>query len=174
MIKYLMLILLAISFSGCAGMKFNICGIDIEEMRNAKPGDYGQTALGAVASFATHIAGHYIAAEAFGVDISQDGLNEVIDYSNDPNEGDIRWMARGGFIFQLAVNTALVELWGDSYFTKGYTALTSVELLTYGLRHPNDGDFSLIDEAGGDGNLEHFLYSAWEAYNFCRISVTEE
>ena len=172
--RLLLLILVTVLFSGCAGMKFNVCGIDVKEMRDAKAEDYGKIALGAAASFATHVAGHYLAAEAFGVNISQDGLNEVIDYSNDPNEGDVRWMARGSFVLQLAVNTALVEIWGDSYFTKGYTALTSVELLTYGLRHPNDGDFSLIDEAGGDGNLEHFLYSAWGAYNFCRISVTEE
>lgn len=171
MIRYLTLILIAILLSGCAGMQFHVCGIDMEEMRNAKPGDYGQIALGAAASFATHVAGHYIAAEVFDVDIHQEGLNEVIDYSNNPSNSDVRWMARGGFVLQLAVNTALVELANDSYFTKGYTAFTSVELATYGLRHPDDGDFNLIDYAGGDGNLEYGLYGAWGAYNFYRISV---
>ena len=171
MVRYLTLILLAISFSGCAGMQFRVCGIDLKEMRNAKPEDCGQIAFGAAASFATHIAGHYIAAEVFDVNIHQNGLNEIIDYSNNPSQGDVQWMARGGFVLQLAVNTALAELAGDSYFTKGYTALTSVELATYGLRHKDDGDFNLLDEAGGNGSLEYGLYGAWAAYNFYRVSV---
>lgn len=174
MYRLLLLILVTVILSGCASMKFNVCGIDIEKMKNAKAGDYGGLALGVAASFATHVAGHYLAAEAFGVDIYQDGLNEMVDYSNDPSEKDVQWMARGGFVLQLAVNTALVEIWGDSYFTKGYTAFTSIELLTYGLRHPDDGDFNLIDESGGNGSLEYFLYSSWAAYNFCRISISKE
>jgi hypothetical protein len=175
MYRLLLLILITVLFSGCAGMKFNAFGIDVGEMRDtAKAGDYGKLALGVAASFGTHVAGHYLAAEVFNVKIEQEGLNEVIDYSNGPSEGDVRWMARGGFVLQLAVNTALVELWGDSYFTKGYTAFTSVELLTYGLRRPDDGDFNLIDESGGNGSFEYFLYSSWASYNFCRISISKE
>jgi len=174
MVRYFTLILLTISFFGCAGMQFHVCGIDVKEMRNAKPEDYGELALGVASSFATHVAGHYITAKMFDVNIHQDGLDEVIDYSNNPSDSDVRWMARGGFLLQLAVNTALVELAGDSYFTKGYTALTSVELATYGLRHKDDGDFNLIDEAGGDGSLEYALYGTWAAYNFYRISFKEE
>ena len=171
MVRYLLLVLTALLSFGCAGMQFHVCGIDVKEMRDAKPSDYGQIALGAAASFGTHVASHYLAAEVFGVDIHQDGLAEVIDYSNNPSQSDVRWMARGGFVLQLAVNTALVELAGDSYFTKGYTMFTSVELATYGLRHPDDGDFNLIDESGGNGSLEYGLYGAWGAYNFYRISV---
>jgi hypothetical protein len=131
MLRYLTLILLTISFSGCAGMQFHAFGVDMNELKHAKPEDYGKLALGAASSFATHVAGHYIAAEVFNVDIHQDGLEERIDYSNNPSDSDVRWMARGGFVLQLAVNTALVELARDSYFTKGYTALTSAELATY-------------------------------------------
>ena len=173
--RLLLLVLTTVLFSGCAGMKFNAFGIDVKEMRDtARAGDYGKLALGVVASLGTHVAGHFIAAEVFDVDIHLDGLNEVVDYSKNPSEGDLRWMARGGFVLQLAVNTALVELWSDSYFTKGYTAFTSVELLTYGLRHPDDGDFNLIDESGGNGSFEYFLYSSWAAYNFCRVSISKE
>ena len=174
MLRYFTLVLLVISFTGCAGMQFHVCGIDMKEMSNAEPEDYGKLALGAVSSFATHVAGHYLAAEVFDVDIHQDGFDEVIDYSNNPSDSNVRWMARGGFILQLAVNTALVELAGDSYFTKGYTALTSVELATYGLRHKDDGDFNLLDEAGGNGSLEYGLYGAWAAYNFYRVSVSKK
>jgi hypothetical protein len=173
-LRYFTLTLLVISFTGCAGMQFHVCGIDMQEMSNAEPEDYGKLALGAASSFATHVAGHYLAAEVFDVDIHQDGFDEVIDYSNNPSDSNVRWMARGGFILQLAVNTALVELAGDSYFTKGYTALTSVELATYGLRHKDDGDFNLLDEAGGNGSLEYGLYGAWAAYNFYRVSVSKK
>ncbi len=108
----------------------------------------GVVAVGAAASVATHIAGHYIAAEVFDVDIHLQGLNEVVDYSQNPSSNSLQWMARGGFVFQLAVNTVLVELANDSNFTKGFTALTCAELLTYDLRHSDDGDFNLLDENG--------------------------
>lgn len=169
--RYLALVLIVSSLFGCAGMQFHAFGINVSEMRNAKPSDYGQTAAGAAISFVTHVAGHYIAAEVFDVDIHQDGLAEVIDYTNNPSQSDVRWMARGGFVLQLVVNTALVELVNDSYFTKGFTAFTSVELLTYKLRNADDGDFNLLDHAGGSGDLEYGLYSAWAAYNFYRVSV---
>lgn len=172
--KYLFLILLLVFSSGCANTKFVAFGIDVKELSNAEPKDYGKLALGAGASFAAHIAGHFIAAELFDVDIHLDGLNEVIDYSKNPSDNDVQWMARGGFVFQLVLNTALVELVPDSYFTKGYTMLTSAELATYSFRHPDDGDFSLLDEAGGNGNSEYVLYGAWATYNFCRISFKEK
>lgn len=174
MIRYLTLLLALLAFSGCAGTQFYAFGVNVNELKDAKPEDYGKLALGAATSFATHVAGHYIAAEVFDVDIHQEGLHEVIDYSNDPSNSDVRWMARGGFVLQLAVNTALVELAPDSYFTSGYTAFTSVELITYGLRRPDDGDFNLLDESGGNGDLEYGLYGAWAGYNFYRISVRRE
>ena len=170
--KKLLLILISMFLlCSCANMKFLVCGIDVKEMKGK---DFGVAALGAAASFGTHIAGHYIAAEIFDVDIHLDGLNEVVDYSKNPSSNSLQWMARGGFIFQLAVNTVLVELANDSYFTKGFTALTCAELLPYDLRHPNDGDFNLLDENGGNGHLEHGLFLAWSGYNFYRISFKEK
>jgi len=168
--KKLMLILMLL-FTGCAGYQVNVLGVNMNELQNIKAKDCGEVALGAVASVATHIAGHFIFAELAGVDIELDGLNEVVDYSKNPSENSLRWMARGGFVFQLAVNTALVELANDSYFTKGFTAFTCAELLTYDIRHPGEGDFNLLDENDGNGSLEHGLYLGWSAYNFYRISV---
>lgn len=170
----LLLILIFICFTGCANMQFHVCGLNINEMRNAKASDYGQIVLGATASFCAHAAGHYLAAEIFNVDIHQQGLNEIIDYSNNPSNSDINWFARSGFLFQLAINTALVKLAHDSYFTKGYTAFTTVELLTYNLRHINDGDFNLIEENNGNGSFEYFLFLTWDAYNFYRISLPKK
>ena len=168
--KLLLLIVSLFILGGCANTKFLVFGLDVKEMKGK---DFGMVAVGAAASVATHIAGHFIAAEVFDVDIHLEGLNEIVDYSKDPSSNSLQWVARGGFIFQLAVNTALVELANDSYFTKGFTAFTCTELLTYNLRHPDDGDFSLLDENEGNGNFEHGLYLAWSGYNFYRISFKE-
>ena len=169
MIKKLVLIITCIiCFSGCASMKVNICGIDVNEMKGK---DFGVALVGAVASLATHVTGHYIAAEICDVDIHQDGFNEIIDYSNNPSSSDIRWMARGGFLFQHIINSALIKYANDSYFTKGFTAFTCTEVLTYGLIHTDDGDFNLIDEAGGSGDFEYAIFGLWSAYNFYKISV---
>lgn len=169
--KKLLIIIMFLSLTGCGGYKVSVLGVDMHELRNIKAQDCGAVALGMVASVATHVAGHFMAAELFDVDIHLNGLTEVVDYSKNPSQNSLQWMARGGFIFQLAVNTALVELAPDAYFTKGFTGFTCTELLTYGLRHPDDGDFNLIDENNGNGSLEHVLFLGWSAYNFARISV---
>lgn len=137
--------------------KFYIMGVDVSELRDASPGDYGKMALGAAASLATHIAGHYIAAEIFDVNITQVGFEEHFDR---PNE----WVSRGGFLFQLGINTLLVEC-DNSYFTKGFTAFTALELVTYPMRRPDHGDFYPLP----NGDLEHFLYSTWAAHNLWRL-----
>lgn len=150
--------------------KFYVMGVDISEIRAAKAEDCGKMILGAVASLGAHIAGHYIAAELFDVKLSQVGFTEVIDYSANPSARDIQWMGRGGFLFQLGINTLLVEYAGDSYFTKGFTGFTSLELVSYPVRRAGYGDFVLIDENGGNGNLEYFLYSTWAAHNLWRLN----
>ena len=159
--------------TGCANMEFYVFGIDLKELDRIENRDYGGMILGAGASLATHILGHHLAAHAFDVDIRQDSLSERIDYSGNPSDSDVRWMARGGFVLQLTVNTILAEAMPDSYFTRGFTMLTSGELLTYGLRHRRDGDFNLLDDSGGEGDLEYFLYGLWGVYNFCRINLKE-
>jgi len=168
--KKLLLIIMLFS-TGCAGYQVNVLGVNMNELRDVKAGDCGSVALGVFASFASHVAGHFIVAEFVDVDIHLDGLAEVVDYDQNPSQNGLKWMARGGFLFQHVLNTALVELAPDSYFTKGFTGFTCVELLTYTLRHPGSGDFELIDENDGNGSLEYALFLGWSAYNFTRISV---
>ena len=171
--KRLVLVLSLLVLCGCSTMKFNVCGIDVAELRQVQSQDIGKLAVGVAASFATHVAGHYLFAEFCDVSLHQDGLLEKIDYSRHPSQNDLQWVARGGFLLQLAVNTVLVELLNDSYFTKGYTAFTTVELATYHFRNPDHGDFVLLDQNGADGDFEYRLYAAWAAYNFLRISIEE-
>jgi hypothetical protein len=168
-----LIMLAAVLLSGCAGYKVSVLGVDVKALHSMEASDCGEVALGVVASVATHVAGHFIAAEIFDVDIHLEGLNEVVDYSTRPSQNSLQWMARGGFLFQLAVNTALVELAPDSYFTKGFTGFTTIELLTYHQRHPNSGDFALLTRNEADGDMEYNLFLTWAAYNALRLSITE-
>lgn len=116
---------------GCANYQVNIFGVDITR------DDAVVTLAGATASAVTHIAGHYLMAEAVGIDIHQEGFKET--YESSP---DSKWIDRGGFMLQIAVNGILIITTEDSYFTKGYTATTLLQLMTYPIRHPDDGDFN--------------------------------
>jgi len=171
--RNLFLILICVIFlNGClSNTRFLVCGIDINEMKGK---DFGVATLGTITAIASHVVGHHIAAKLYNVDIKQHGRKEIIDYSNNPSSSDIRHVARGGFIFQLAINTALVEYANNSYFTKGFTGATTVQLLTYDIRNSSDGDFNLINDNGGNGDLEHELFKVWSAYNFYRISFKKE
>lgn len=162
------LLVCVIFLSGCSNTRFLICGVDVKKMKKK---DFGTAALGMIAAVGTHIIGHHIAAKLCDVDMHQHGLAEDIDYSNNPSSSDLRWASRGGFVFQLSINTFLTHLAKDSYFTKGFTGTTFAQLLTYKFRHPNDGDFDLIDENNGNGNLEYALFTTWSGYNFYKISI---
>lgn len=163
--------LVAVLLSGCAGYKVSVLGVDVKALHSMEASDCGEVVLGVATSVVVHVAGHFIVAEIVGVDIHLDGLAEIVDYA--PDRDSLQWMARGGFLFQLVVNTALVELAPDSYFTKGFTGFTSIELLTYNMRNPNNGDFVLLDHNGADGDMEYKLFLTWAAYNALRLSITE-
>ena len=138
--------------------KFYIMGVDVSEFRDAKPGERAQLLLGGLVSCGVHVGGHYVAAEMAGVNITQVGFTEYYDRPNS-------WVDRGGFLFQLGINTLLVEFM-PSYFTKGYTAFTAIELSTYPVRRVGYGDFHFLD----NGDLEYYLYSTWAAHNLWRVN----
>ena len=168
---FIILSLVVLSSVGCSNTRFIVCGLDITNM-NSK--DFGVTALGAAASMATHIAGHYLAAEIMDVDFELQGLEEIVDYSQDYSQNQLQWFARGGFVLQVGVNLALTTFAEDSYFTKGYTAFTAAELLSYPFRRQGTGDFVVLDEQGADANLEYALYLGLTGYNFMKVSLKEE
>ena len=164
------LMLAAILFSGCAGYKVSVLGVDVKALHSMNKKDCLEVIGGAVTSTAVHVAGHFLAAEIFGVDMELEDFREIA-YTDDKIA--LQWIARGGFLLQLAVNTTLVELAPDSYFTKGFTGFTSLELFTYHSRWQNEGDFVLLDQQGADSDMEYKLFLAWQAYNVLRLSITE-
>ena len=169
------LILILLS-TGCANMNVNIMGIDPREMttRNA-----GEMVLGAVASFGVHLGAHYAASKILDIEVEQqDLITEYIPNIDKYDDSDIRWFARAGFLAQTGVNTILThwDLTEDSYFTKGYTGYTVLNIIEYPINHYNDneGDFNMIDANGGNGDLEYLFFLGITTYNFHRLTFKEK
>lgn len=155
----------------CSHTKVYILGVDVNEAVKEK--DMVLMMVGAVSSVATHLAGHYIAAELTGVDIEQRGNKEIVKNYDELSNSDRRWFARGGFVAQTLVNTFLTsfESTRKSKFTRGYTLGTMLGIGTYPLRWSDEwGDMHYLDEHGGDGDAEWTLYMGFSAYNFYRIN----
>jgi len=151
--------------SGCANSKYFILGVDIQNMTKE---NIGMTVLGAVASVGTHVAGHYLAAKIFDIEIRQKRDREIILYPDQHSNSDLAWFARGGFVLQMGVGTALVHLIPESYFTKGYTVMAGTQVLTYPLRYNEDkGDFAFLE------NYEWPLYSVWSLYNLYLLNLKQ-
>jgi len=168
-VKKIFLLLLLLLNISCAGTKFYLFGVDTDVIKDATRGEILEAAAGAVVSMGTHVAGHYLLAEIFDVEIHQDGRREVVDsYESD---SDVRWFARGGFLLQSIVSTSLtsLETTRHSYFTKGYVLTTAISIWSYPLRYGSDGDYGCLDDHGGNWELEYGIYSAVALHNMLRV-----
>ena len=145
--RYPLVILLLIGLTGltgCVNTNYYVLGVDVKEMTVE---NIGETLLGAAASVGTHVAGHYLAAEILNIEIRQERDREIIVYPNKHSDSDLAWFARGGFVLQMGVGTALVQLWPDSYFTRGYTIMADTQVLSYPIRYNEDkGDFAFLEK----------------------------
>jgi len=174
--KYLLVLLLLLC--SCGGTKFYFFGVDADIFKEAQAKDWAHVTAGVVSSVAVHTAGHWAAAEIFDVDFEfRDYYTKehVTEYDSD---SDLRWFARGGFVLQHAVGTALTsfEATRYSWFTKGYVASAAVGTWTYPLYHYGSDyhDFRLLDDAGGNGDLEYGIYSAIGLHNLLRVPWIKE
>ena len=158
--KQLTLLVVTSLLFGCANTKFVIFGVEVNK-QNAS-----LTLAGALTSIGTHVGGHYIAAGIFDVGIEQDGSHEIL---TSDDQSDLRWTARGGFLLQSLVGTALVIVKPKSYFTKGFVSATFVELGTYSARNGDSGDFETIDLCGGDAQREFNIYVGLGLYNLIAL-----
>ena len=163
-------VLFSVLLSGCTPTKVYILGIDVTEI--VKEDDMGTVVLGAMASVAVHVAGHYVAAELVGADIYQQGTREIIANSGELNGSDRRWLARGGFVAQTLVGIALVNLESTrgAKFTEGYAIGTMLEIGFYPLRRRGEDDLEHLENNGGDGDLEWAIYTGLSAYGLYRTT----
>ena len=166
----MMMLFFAPYLNGCASTKVYVLGIDVNEAIKEK--DVGMVVLGALASVATHVAGHYVVAELVGADIDQQGTREVITNFSELNNSDKRWFARGGFIAQTLVNTVLTSFEGTkrTKFTRGYAMGTMLEIGTYPLRRRGGGDLEYLENNEGDSSSEWVIYMGLSMYGLYRIT----
>jgi hypothetical protein len=168
-----LVILSLLLLCGCGGTKFYFFGVDTDIVKEADGKDWLSVGAGVVTSVGTHVAGHWLAAEIFDVDFKFKDCytkEEVTDYDSD---SDLRWFARGGFALQHGLGLALTSFESTrySYFTKGYVASSAIGTWTYPLYHYGSDyhDFKLIDDAGGNGDLEYAIYSTVAMHNLLRV-----
>jgi len=171
--KKILLIFLSLLLCSCAGTKFYFFGVDMDIVKDAEPKDWAYVGAGIVTSVGVHTAGHWLAGEVFDVDFKFRDCytkEEVSDYDSD---SDLRWFARGGFVLQHSVGLALTSFESTrySYFTKGYVGSAAIGTWTYPLYHYGSDyhDFKLIDDAGGNGDLEYGIYSTIALHNVLRV-----
>jgi hypothetical protein len=178
-LKKVLVLLLALLTVGCAGTKVYLFGVDTDIITEAKGKDLAYVGAGIVTSVATHVAGHMIAAEVFDVDYefvgTIPGTKEEISedcWNGGCSKSDLRWFARGGFLLQNGVATALTSFEGTrkSYFTLGYVTTTAMHTWTYPLVNDTDyHDFKMLDSHNGNGDLEYGIYSAISLHNMLRV-----
>jgi len=173
-----MLLLLLLLLTGCGGTKFYLFGVDTDIITEAEGKELVYAGIGAVASLGSHVVGHYVAGEVFGVDFEYQDYytKEHVTIHDDTSDSDLRWFARGGFVMQQTIGTALTsfEATRYSYFTKGYVGMNAVHTWTYGLRRSKYHDLEMLDDHGGNGNMEWGIYSAISLHNVLRTNWTRK
>lgn len=154
------------------GMQFYIMGINLQWLKNAKGGDVASMVAGAAAAVGAHVLGHYLAGQAFDVDFAFERSLTSERITGYHSDSDVRWFARGGFVLEHGIGLALTsfESGRKSSFTRGYVGAAALETWGYNLmnRGSND-DFRCISLFGGDGDLEHGIYSLIAAHNVLRL-----
>ena len=175
--KYSLILLLLLC--SCGGTKFYFFGVDTDIVTEARGSDWAKVGAGVVASASTHILGHYVAGEVFGVDFKYQDYytKEHIDDVDQHSDSDLRWFARGGFVAQHVIGTALTSFEATmySYFTKGYVATSAMHTWFYPVvNRGHYNDFKMLDRHGGNGDVEYGIYSAIALHNVLRIPWEKE
>ncbi len=156
----LTLFMAVLLLSGCAGWTIN--GIPGKKFINADPKEYTELVGGVAVSFLFHWLGHVAYYEINGIDWHQDGLKEISDHSVLSNS-QVQMIGRSGFLGQLVVGTILnYSRWNNSIFATGYHLGSSIEVIGYPIT--SMGDYKLISDYGGNGNVEYGFYSLWSLY----------
>jgi hypothetical protein len=149
-------------------LEYYILGINTKLFKDR---NWFELAAGAATAIVVHEAAHIAAAELQGHDwhFSMESTGPAVWFEN----GDNYFLdANAGFFAETIVGTTLnlIPSTRGTDFAKGYNCSTFTRLLSYNLRWDYEsgvqGDFKMIDENGGDGEAEHFIYTGIAKLNF--------
>lgn len=175
--KYL-IVVAVMMISACAPLKETVKNSDFYYLgvnaKTFKEANYKAVALGAVASVATHTAGHYAYAGLTGMRVQQDGLLEVVD--GESPEHHLRGFSMAGFALQNGVGLILTSIPAtrQSDFTKGYVTAAFAETAFYPVIWRNNGDLHQIKEHGGNDDLMYGIFTAIATHNMLRVNWKKE
>ncbi len=168
--KKILIILIILLFSAnvfAGDYQFYFFGINSKFIQEAK---WQQIVIGASASVLTHFAGHIAYGKIIGADVDTQGFWKDTIHNGSPSE--VINFSRSGFIAQSAIGLLLTsfEKSRNWDFTRGYVAMSAVEIWSYPIRNQYGGDIENINKYGGDGSLEWTGYSALALHNMLRIN----
>jgi hypothetical protein len=137
-----------------SGWEFRFFGINPADFEGRK---VLPVIIGGITSFAVHEAGHYLAGKSVGMDPSFDWDKKAVwaDDYDDKSDDQKAFFSAGGFIAQALVGTILTIIPKTRYsdFNVGFTAISSLEGIVYGITGGTQGD-DLSDVK----NLEKYGY----------------
>lgn len=165
-IVLLLLLCQAVSASACEA-KF--LGRTVSEIHNT---NILLLTGGFLASLVAHESGHLLAMQLYNSTADWNGVTSFHVNRSDETDGEMRNIARAGFVSQLLVGTLLNSLSStkDSDFTLGYRLWTAGEVLSYPIRRSTSGDLAMLEEYGGNGKSEYAAYAAWATGNLFSIT----
>jgi len=149
-------------YAGDWSKNWTINGIPVERFKHAEPEEYLEMAVGMGTSMLVHWGSHVLWLELNGKDWHQSGLKEICESSLTNSEA--RMFGRAGFVGSLVVGTGLkFTPLNDTWFATGYHSMTFLEISLYPALHHGEGDLHLIEERGGNDDLEYVIYTGWSA-----------
>jgi hypothetical protein len=168
----LLLILFSEPAFAQGGFSFYFFGQNIKSFQNS---NWMEVAVGAFASICIHELGHALYLESRGKAWHLDASVSsgfAIRTDESLTDAEMRNFGRAGFALQSLVGTGLTlfRQTRDLDFTTGWVAMNAVQVISYqSRRHGNDDDFALIDQGGGDGDLEFAAFSLLSVNNLMRL-----
>lgn len=131
-------------------------GVDLDIIKQK---DWSMMILGATSSMASHTLGHMAYLDLIDH-----------DYLKDPEgltPGEYRRYGRAGFALQSIIGLALTgfKATQDSSFTKGWVIGTDLKLALYHQWHKDWGDFSTIEDSGGNMARDYNAFGVVAVYN---------
>lgn len=173
-----LIVVFVLLLSACTSLKETVKNSDFYyfgvNAKTFKEANYWKAGAGALASVATHTAGHYAYAGLTGIHIRQQGLSEVVD-GNLPAH-NLRDFFTSGFALQNGIGLILtsIPVIRQSDFTKGYVTASFIEIVFYPAVYRTDGDLNQLSEHGGNGDLAYGIFTGIATHNMLRVNWKKE
>jgi len=132
-----------------------------------KEANYWKVGAGALTSIGAHSAGHHLYAKVNNMNLTQQGLEEKLDYGYDNRQS--RECAQAGLVLQNVVGLVLTSIpyTRQSDFTKGYVGAAFSETV---LSPIISNDLDSSNEKGGNSFWEYTGNLALATHNMLRVN----